>query len=259
MHRSFPFDGNGRSTFGASAEIENQNSLLAELSPAALSALQESSPRALSLVEGAVLWNTGQQIKYVVFPSSGSISIRVPGRNGVAVEVASVGPEGAIGLHEGTDALPALTQAVVQVTGGFLGFSISAFLSAMQRHADIRDIALASNQWILRQAQQIAACNAVHTAEQRICRLLLCAGDALAQGALHITQETIAHSLGLRRTTATLVAQQLQARGLIKYTRGRLLILDRAGLEAASCNCYSALSRRHSARGCVTTDVVSLS
>jgi CRP-like cAMP-binding protein len=254
MQRSFPFDGSVRSTFGTSAEIDDRNSLLAGLSPTASSVLQKLSPRALSLIEGTVLWNSGQQIKHVVFPSSGSVSIRVPCGKGEAIEVASVGPEGAIGLHEGTDTLPALTQAVVQITGGFLSFTASAFLGAMESHPEIRDIGLASNRWILEQAQRIAACNAVHTSEQRICRLLLRASDALAHGVLHLTQDTIARSLGVRRTTATLIAQQLQARGLIKYTRGRLLILDRAGLEATSCNCYAALSRRHGGCGGRTAD-----
>jgi CRP-like cAMP-binding protein len=246
MDSSAPFDGNGRSAFEAIADIDDQNSLLSGLSPSAVSTLRKLSPRVLSLVEGTALWNAGQQIRHVVFPLSGMVSIRIPGKNGGAVEVASVGPEGAVGLHEGTETLPTLTHAAVQITGAFLSFSINAFLSAMQSHPEIRGIGLISNRWILEQAQQIAACNAIHTAEQRVCRLLLRAGDTLAQGALHLTQETIAHSLGLRRTTATLVAQQLQSRGLIRYTRGRLLILDRAGLAAASCDCYAVLWRRHS-------------
>ena len=99
--------------------------------------------------------------------------------------------------------------------------------------------------WLLLQSQQMAACNAVHPAEARFCRWLLRASEALDTATVSVTQEMIAHALGIRRTTATLIAQQLQLRGTISYSRGKIAIRDRAGLQAAACDCCRALARAH--------------
>ena len=91
----------------------------------------------------------------------------------------------------------------------------------------------------------MAACNAVHAAEARLCRWLLRASDALGARTVTVTQEMIANALGIRRTTATLIAQQLQLRGTISYSRGKIAIRDRADLEATACDCHHVLDRSH--------------
>jgi CRP-like cAMP-binding protein len=104
-------------------------------------------------------------------------------------------------------------------------------------------MAAVCNSWLLLQAQQIAACNAVHSADARFCRWLARASDVLSSEVIPVTQEAIAQALGIRRTTATLIAQQLQVKGAISYSRGRIVIRDRAALRAGACDCCHALGR----------------
>src|ERR1700747_213013 len=95
------------------------------------------------------------------------------------------------------------------------------------------------------QAQQAALCNAIHTADARFCRWVLRMSDALGVDLLQVTQEAIAEALGIRRTTANLIARQLQCKGMISGGRGKITIRNRAGLQSAACDCYSVLGRRH--------------
>ena len=138
---------------------------------------------------------------------------------------------------------PVLTHGVVAVPGRFARISGFAFGAAVRENPEIRSLAAACNSWLLRQSQLIAACNAVHPADCRLCRYLLRTSDGLAADVIPLTQETIAQSLGIRRTTATLIAQDLQQRGIISYRRGKILIGDRARLESAACDCYAMLAR----------------
>src|SRR5262249_44411146 len=119
------------------------------------------------------------------------------------------------------------------------------FGAAVREGGEIGHLAAACDEWLLRQCQQTAACNAAHSADHRFCRYLLRAADALAADTLPLTQETIAQSLGIRRTTATLIAQDPQQRGVISYRRGKIIIHDRAKLQAGACDCYAMLSRHY--------------
>jgi CRP-like cAMP-binding protein len=217
----------------------SRNSLLDAVSAKTLSKLNNQF-RELDYPEGTALWEAGEQVRQIVFPVSGTISIRVPTRNGHGIEVATIGHEGAVGFHDG--GLPAVTQAVVQAPGRFMCIAAQAFAAA-QKDEDIRRLADVCNGWLLLQSQQTAACNAVHAADSRFCRWLLRASDALGADIVLVTQEAIAQALGIRRTTVTLIAQQLQLRGAISYRRGRVAIRDRASLQAAACDCYHKLDR----------------
>jgi CRP-like cAMP-binding protein len=218
----------------------SRNSLLAAASAKTLSKLNNQF-REVDYPEGTILWDPGDQIRQIVFPVSGTISIRVPTKDGHGIEVATIGHEGAVGFHD--HGLPAVTLAVVQAPGRFTCIPAQAFAAAAQKDEDIRRLADICNGWLLLQSQQTAACNAVHPADARFCRWLLRASDALGADTVLVTQEAIAQALGIRRTTVTLIAQQLQLRGAISYRRGRVAIRDRASLQAAACDCYDRLDR----------------
>jgi CRP-like cAMP-binding protein len=169
----------------------------------------------------------------------------VPTRDGYGIEVASVGSESAVGFQDESRLLPEVSQAVVQISGSFMTLPAQAFAFAAHRVDEINRLATLCNSWVLLQSQQTAACNAVHTADARFCRWLLRTSQALGQDFVPVTQEAIAQALGIRRTTATLIAQQLQQNRIISYSRGKIAIRDRAGLRAAACECCQALDRAH--------------
>jgi CRP-like cAMP-binding protein len=165
--------------------------------------------------------------------------------DGHAIEIATTGCEGAAGLYDHAGRLPTLTQAIVAVSGRFVRIPAPTFAAAMRDSQEIRHMAAVCSNWLQRQCQLTAACNASHAADRRFCRYLVRAGDALATHLIPLTQEAIAQSLGIRRTTATLIARDLQLRGMISYRRGKIMINDRAKLEAAACDCCGALASRY--------------
>jgi CRP-like cAMP-binding protein len=226
------------------AHSSQRNLVLAGLSPEASSLLQQHL-REHDLRDDTVLWNAGDPVDEIFFPISGMVSIRVPTKDGFGIEVATVGPEGAAGFNEASRVSRVLTQAAIQIPGRFIGIPAKAFAAAAEQSEEIRRVAAVCNSWLLVQSQQIAACNAVHPADARLCRWLLRVSDALGVEALSATQETIANALGICRTTATLIAQQLQVQGTITYRRGRITLRNRPALRAAACDCYGALGRAH--------------
>ena len=195
--------------------------------------------------EGAVVWDAGSDAGQIFFPISGAISIRVPTRNGHGIEVATIGPEGAAGFHDGSGTVPVLTQAVVQAGGRFATIAAEAFHAAASECEELGRLAAVCKAWLLLQSQRTALCNTVHSADARFCRWLLRTSDALGADIVRVTQEAIAEALGIRRTTANLIAQQLQRKGTISCGRGKIAIRDRAGLQSAACDCYSVLGPRH--------------
>jgi CRP-like cAMP-binding protein len=109
----------------------------------------------------------------------------------------------------------------------------------------IRDLASRYTEVLWAESQQTAACNAIHDGSQRLCRWLLQSADCIGSDHLLLTQEYLADMLGVRRTTVTLLAQELQERGVIRYSRGKITILDRKGLEARACECYEAIKHEN--------------
>jgi CRP-like cAMP-binding protein len=218
------------------------NLLLEKLSAETASALSELLTER-SLSEGAVLWNAGDVARHVIFPMSGTLSVRVPITDGHGIEVGVVGPEAAIGFEEVMGTSPATTQVVVQCPGSFALMTVQAFGRLARDNEELSLMAAACGRWVLLQSQQIAACNAAHSANERFCWWLLRASDSCLQDVIPVTQETMAQALGIRRTTATLIAQELQSHGVISYRRGKIVIRDRSRLEALACDCHNALGR----------------
>jgi CRP-like cAMP-binding protein len=232
------------SAFAPSDYHYERNLLLAGLTPQVASRLHKHL-QAHQFAEGTVLWHADHKATEVFFPVSGIISIGVPTKDGHVIEVAIVGREGAAGFHSRSGALRLATQAVIRAAGRFMSISAQAFAAAELDSEDLRRIVDVSTGWLMLQSQQMAACNAVHSAEARFCRWLLRASDALAEEKVPVTQEMIAQALGIRRTTATLIAQQLQMRGAIAYSRGKIAIRDRSALQAAACDCHRVLARSY--------------
>ncbi|HEY0568940.1 MAG TPA: Crp/Fnr family transcriptional regulator [Xanthobacteraceae bacterium] len=194
-----------------------------------------------SLRCGECLYRPGQLIDCVIFPYSGIVSLTVPTAGGISVETAMIGREGAVGVNGGSGILHSTCNCVVRIPGSAVAISTSKFSEAMARSSHMRVLAARCETVLLLQAQQSAACNAIHGAAQRLARWLLEAHDRADGSELPITQTFLAAMIGVQRTTVTLIAGRLQKTGGIRNFRGRIQIADRAILELAACECYERI------------------
>lgn len=217
----------------ASVLHHRDNDLLAALSPKTL-ALLETGLKEVSAVQGTVFLEPGQAIDQLYFPQSGMISLLVVTSDGGAIEASTIGKEGAVGLHGGLGERLSFTRASVQVSGRFSTIRARVFREVALGNADIREMIARYTEALWAEAQQVAACNAVHDVSSRL-------ADRTNGDDLPLTQELLAQMLGVRRTSVTLLAQELQRKGLIKYSRGKIVILDRKGIEACACECYGVI------------------
>jgi CRP-like cAMP-binding protein len=216
------------------------NRLLTAL-PEDVFSLLEPDLRQQTLPQGVVCYGAGDAIDQVYFPHTGMISQLVTTGDGDMVETSSIGREGGVGLQCGFGPRLSFTRATVQIPGRFSIISAARFEHAVSRSQGLRELILRYTEILWMEAQQNAACNAIHDGSSRLCRWLLQCADRTGSDQLLLTQEFLAEMLGVRRTTVTLLAQELQKRGILRYSRGRITILDRAALEACACECYAAL------------------
>ena len=224
----------------AIGQRHGSNRLLATLPPDLVARLG-SDLQLLALAQGSVLFEPGDQIEHVYFPQSGLISLMVISRDGDAIETATIGREGAVGLHRAFGERRSFTRATVQVAGQFSAISTAKFELAVGTSAAAREAITHYTELLWAESQQLAACNAMHDAAARLCRSLLQSADRAGSDHLTLTQESLAIALGVRRTSVTLLAQTLQKKGVIKYSRGVIQILDRSRLEACACECYRVM------------------
>jgi CRP-like cAMP-binding protein len=218
----------------------SSNRILAALPDDAFRQLQPDL-RSVTLPQGTVCYDAGTSVDQVYFPESGMISLFVTTREGDIVETSAIGREGAVGLQRGFGPRLSFTRAVVQIGGKFCTISAPPFEHAASQSAALRDLIARYTETLLAESHQNAACNAVHDSASRICRWLLECADRTGSSQLPLTQESLAQMLGVRRTTVTLLAQELQKHGIVRYSRGRITILDRAALENRACECYPAI------------------
>ena len=187
---------------------------------------------------GDVLYESGARLRYVYFPTTSIVSLLYVMEVGASAEIAIVGNEGILGisLFMGGDTTP--SRAVVQSAGH--GFRLRAELlkNEFGRVGPTMHLLLRYTQAVITQMAQTAVCNRHHSVDQQLCRWLLLSLDRLASNELSMTQELIANMLGVRREGVTDAAGKLQDAGLIRYSRGKITVLDRPGLEARSCECY---------------------
>ena len=191
----------------------------------------------MSLKNRAVLFESRQVLTDVHFPVSGVISLVTPFDDGSSVEVATIGNEGIVGvpLIEGGSLA---VRAIAQVAGTTLRMETATFLAELGKGGVLGDLVQNYTQALFGQISQAAACNRLHSNEERLSRWLLMSHDRVGADEFHITHEFLGQTLGSRRATVTLSMGILQAAELIRYRRGRVTILDRVGLEEVSCECY---------------------
>jgi len=217
-----------------------QNRLLSTLSRELQIRLLPSMEK-VSLSTRQLLYEADTPITHVWFPLSGVMSVVITLRDGAAVEVGTIGNEGLVGTQVFLGAERSSAKVFSQVAGQALKMRTEAFRRALQEHADLHHIVRRYTQGLMNQISQTTACNHVHSVRQRMCRWLLMTQDRVGVDEFRLTQEFLAHMLGVRRPSVTVAAGALQRAGLIRYARGRIRVLDRAALEAGACECYDTV------------------
>jgi len=193
---------------------------------------------------GEVLYESGVTLSHVYFPTTAIVSLLYVMENGASAEIAVVGHEGLVGisLFMGGGSTP--SRAVVQSAGE--GFRLkAATIKDTFNHPPVLHLLLRYTQALITQMAQTAVCNRHHSLDQQLCRWLLLSLDRLKGSELVMTQELIANMLGVRREGVTEGALKLQKAGLIRYSRGRISVLDRPGLELRSCECYAVVKKEY--------------
>ena len=224
------------------AHAPRDNHLLAAL-PTAEFARLAPHLELVSMPLGEVLYESGQQLRHVYFPTTSIVSLLYMLEGGASAEIAIVGNEGILGisLFMGGETTP--SRAVVQSAGH--GYRLKAELLKREfgRAGPVMNMLLRYTQALITQMAQTAVCNRHHSIEQQLCRWLLLSLDRLSSLELRMTQELIANMLGVRREGVTEAAGNLRRAGAIRYSRGHITVLDRAHLERDVCECYAVVKR----------------
>jgi CRP-like cAMP-binding protein len=198
-----------------------------------------------ALAQQQVLHEAGEPIGEVHFVTRGVVSMVKELETSEIVEIATIGSEGLVGTNLALGAKEADHRAIVQVPGETLCTKASAFSNAIKDVPNLQPILMRYTVALLNQVAQSAACNRVHTVDERCARWLLMTHDRVKQDSFPLTHEFLAQMLGVHRLTVSVAAAMLQKAGYIHYVRGTITIEDRKGLEKASCGCYSAISREY--------------
>ncbi|MDQ2084309.1 Crp/Fnr family transcriptional regulator [Xanthobacteraceae bacterium Astr-EGSB] len=222
------------------------NLLLASLLPSELSALQLHL-KPIELAQETVLFEAGQEIDRIYFPHAGIVSLVVGLASGEIIESAMIGRESLVGGSAALNGRLSLTTAVVQIAGSASVLDADRLRALAQDNNGFRTTIIRHEELILAQAQQSAACNAVHAVEARLARWLLRCRDLTGSDELPLTQEFLAQMLGVRRTSVSLVANTFQQAGFLRYRRGHIRIVDVEGLRESACECYDTI-RTHAER-----------
>jgi len=195
----------------------------------------------VSLQQGVVLSEAGDEVDQIYFPHDGMLSLLAVLRDGKAIETATVGREGVVGAMAGLGLYKSLVRVVVQMPLTCSKIAAPHFRTAVAASETLRNLCIRYNEVLLSQARVTAACNALHPIEARFCRWLLQSADRSAGDTVALTQEFLAEMLGVRRTSVTEVASRVQSAGVITYSRGVIKILNRPALMQMSCECYQTL------------------
>lgn len=212
----------------AALPVEIQNRLFPFLEP-------------IALPLGKVLYESGDTLRYVYFPTNSIISLLYVMENGSSAEIAVVGNEGLVGVALFMGGESTTSRAIVQSAG--LGYRLAGhkLKDEFNLHTSLMQLMLRYTQALLTQMSQTAVCNRHHSIDQQLCRWLLLSLDRLDGPVLVMTQELIANMLGVRREGVTTAANKLHKLGVIDYVRGKITVLDRAKLETLSCECYAVV------------------
>jgi len=199
----------------------------------------------IDLKLGQVLYESGGKMDYVYFPIDAIVSLLYVLESGASTEIAIVGNEGIVGisLFMGGETTP--SRAVVQSAGKCLRLSANNLTTEFRDSLPVMHLLLRYTQALITQMTQTAVCNRHHSIDQQLCRWLLISLDRLVGNHLLMTQDLIANMLGVRREGVTVAAKALETAGLIKYTRGKIEIINRVGLEKRSCECYAVVKKEY--------------
>lgn len=220
----------------------SQNHLLAALSPPERERIYPHL-ELIAMPLGKVLYESGDVLRHVYFPLDSIVSLLYVMEDGASAEISVVGNEGLIGvaLFMGGETTP--SRAIVQSAGYAYRLIGQQLKDEFHRNGEVQQLLLRYTQALLTQMAQTAVCNRHHSVDQQLCRWLLLSLDRLPTNQLTMTQELIANMLGVRREGVTEAAGKLQKLGAIRYTRGRITVLDRPQLEGLCCECYAVVKK----------------
>jgi len=219
------------------------NRLLAAV-PVVERRLLEPHVQLVELAHRQVLFEPEEDVVTTHFPLTGTMAaLVVTLEDGKTAEAASIGREGAIGGIVSAGHKPAFARAVTVIAGPALRIDTARIELAKEKSTVVRELFERYADALLAQVLQSVTCNAVHSQQQRLARWLLMTQDRVGSAELPLTQEVIGEMLGVHRSTVIRVARSLQRQGLISYERGRVAVMDRAGLEQTVCECYGAVVR----------------
>jgi CRP-like cAMP-binding protein len=220
------------------------NHLLAALPAAEFNHLKDNlEPVRLAL--GEVIYESGEQLEYIYFPTTAIISLLYIMENGSTAEIGMAGNDGLVGiaLYMGGSTTP--NRAVVQSAGNAFRLRSKALKSEFGLGETFQNILLRYTQYLMTQISQTAVCNRLHSVEQQLCRWLLINHDLLQTNKLIMTHDLIANMLGVRREGVSIAAGRLQNKKIIKYVRGTITMLDRKKLEDDACECYAVVKEEY--------------
>jgi CRP-like cAMP-binding protein len=216
------------------------NLLLASLSPSDADALRPYL-KPVQLESEEILFDAGDRIADIYFPTGAIVSLVVPLSSGEIIEAAMVGKDGVVGGAAALGCGSAVNQGIVQLAGRAMTCKVSELTIAALNSPALTSALVRHDQAVYAQASQSAACMAAHHVEARLCRWLLRARDLADSDNLPFTHEFLAEMLGVERTSVTLHARTLQHAGMIKYSRGRIQITDVEAMRETVCECYGAV------------------
>ena len=223
-----------------------RNRLLGALEPASRKRI-DPHLESIEFKLGDMVCDAGGLLKHAYFPQGSVLSLLTVLENGTAIETANIGGEGGFGLFAAMYSRVSFNRCMVQLEGHTVRCPIEVLQYEFKNSEHVRDLFVSYSETLLSQVQQTVACNSVHSTEERMCRWLLMMHDRAEGESLPYTHEFLSHMLGANRKSVTLAAQSMQAAGLISYHRGAIKIVDRAGLEKASCECYAIVKERFDA------------
>jgi CRP-like cAMP-binding protein len=214
----------------AALPVEVQQRLIPHLTP-------------VDLPLGTVIYESGDTLRHVFFPTDAVVSLLYVMENGASAEIAVVGNEGLVGVAVFMGGGSTPSRAVVQSAGKAYRLDGQRLIDEFSRHSEMLLLMLRYTQSLITQMAQTAVCNRHHSVDQQLCRWLLLSLDRLPGNTLKMTQELIANMLGVRREGVSEAAGKLQKCGAIEYSRGRITVLDREAIEQLSCECYEVVKR----------------
>jgi len=199
----------------------------------------------VDLGQDEVLWEMDEKREYIYFPTTAMICLLYDSEEGVSIEVGMTGRQGMVGIVTFIGDSRMAKRAVVQREGQAYRMKAVDVEDEFERCPDFHDVCLCYTQTLIAQISQSAICNRLHSVEQQICKYLLVTYDNLQTETFDMTHEQISNVLGVRRESVSVAAGQLRDNGLIKYTRGKLTMLDRKGLMGSACECYEVVKDQY--------------